>query len=131
MRVTQISVFLENRPGRLAHLLQVLSEAEVNLRALSVADTSDFGIVRLIVDDVDSALQAVRQADLTAATTPVLRAEIPDAPGALQQNVVDPLAEAGVNIEYMYAYGGRISKTAVVILKVDNLEKAIQTLQDR
>jgi len=128
MNASQISVFLENRPGRLAHLLQVLAGAGVNMRALSVADSSDFGIVRLIVDDVDAAMEAIRGADMTARTIQVLRVEVSDEPGALERTVVEPLAEAGVNIEYMYAYGGRLSETAVVVLKVDNQEKAERTL---
>ncbi len=128
MNAPQISVFLENRPGRLAHLLQVLAAAEVNMRALSVADSADFGIVRLIVDDPDAAMKAIHAGDMTARITQVLRVEVPDEPGALERAVVEPLAEAGVNIEYMYAYGGRLSETAIVVLKVDDLEKAKQTL---
>jgi len=128
MNAPQISVFLENRPGRLAHLLQVLAAAEVNMRALSVADSADFGIVRLIVDDADAAAKAIRAEGMTARITQVLRVEVPDEPGALERTVVEPLAEAGVNIEYMYAYGGRLSETAVVVMKVDNLEKAQQAL---
>ena len=128
MNAPQISVFLENRPGRLAHLLQVLAAAEVNMRALSVADSADFGIVRLIVDDPDAAMAAIHAGGMTARTTQVLRVEVPDEPGALERAVVEPLAEAGVNIEYMYAYGGRLSETAVVVMKVDDLEKAQHAL---
>ena len=129
MRVTQISVFLENRPGRLAHLLQVFSNARVNLRALSLADTADFGIARAIVTDTPAAMKAIRQAGLTAATTDVLRVEVPDEPGGLQRLVIEPLANAGVNVEYLYAHSERAGEKAVVIMKVDNLDKAVQTLQ--
>ena len=129
MNVPQISVFLENRPGRLAFLLQTLADAGVNMRALSVADSADFGIVRLIVDDAEGAMEAIHARDMTARVTPVLRAEVPDEPGALERAVVEPLAKAGVNIEYMYAYGGRLSETAVVVLKVDDLGRAEETLQ--
>ena len=128
MRVTQISVFLENRPGRLAYLLDVLSDAQVNLQALSVADSADFGVVRLIVADPDAALQAIHDADMTAATTKVLRVEIPDVPGGLSRAVVAPLAKAGVNIEYVYAYSELRLEKAVVVLKVDDIEKAEQSL---
>ena len=128
MKATQISVFVENRPGRLMHLLQVLSDAQINLRALSLADTADFGIVRTIVSDTQAALQAIQQAGLTAATTAVLQVEIPDVPGGLARTVIAPLAQAGVNIEYAYAYSARPSEKAVVVLKVDDLEKAEQTL---
>ncbi len=128
MKVTQISVFVENRPGRLMHLLQVLSDAQINLRALSLADTADFGIVRMIVTDTQAALQAIQQAGLTAATTEVMQAEIPDVPGGLVRTVIAPLAQADVNIEYSYAYSERPSDKAVVVLKVDDLEKAEQVL---
>lgn len=124
MNITQISVFLENRPGRLAYLLHVLSEAGVNLRALAVADTADFGIARIIVDDVEKAMDAIHEADMTAATTKVLRVEIPDIPGGLAKTVIDPLAEAGVNIEYSYAFSETTETNAIVVLKVDDLQKA-------
>jgi hypothetical protein len=128
MKVTQISVFLENQPGRLAHLLNVLSDAQVNLQALSVADSADFGVVRLIVSDTDAAMRAMRDAGLTAVTTKVLRVEIPDVAGGLLRSVMEPLAQAGVNIEYTYAYSERTQDKAVVVLKVDDLEKAEQAL---
>ena len=128
MKVTQISVFLENRPGRLLHLLQVFADAGVNLQALSMADTADFGIARVIVGDTQAAMQAIQQTGLTAATTEVLRVEIPDTPGGLAQTVIEPLAQAEVNVEYIYAYGERPSGKAVVVLKVDDLEKAEQVL---
>lgn len=129
MKVTQISVFLENRPGRLAHLLRVLSDAKINLRALSLSDTADFGIARAIVTDTAAALRAINQAGLTAATTEVLRVEVSDVPGALEAVIVEPLAEAGVNIEYMYGYSERPLERAVIVLKVDNLLKAEQVLK--
>ena len=129
MRDTQISVFLENQPGRLAHLLQVLSAAEVNLRALSVADSADFGVVRVIVSDTATAVRTLRAAGMTAATTQVLRAEIPDVPGGLARAIVEPLARAGVNIEYVYAYSERPSEKAIVVLKVDDLDKAEKALE--
>lgn len=131
MRVTQISVFLENRPGRLANLLQVLAAAKVNLRALSLADTADFGIARIIVADTAAAIAAIQRAGLTAATTEVLRVEVPDAPGALENTIVAPLAQAGVNIEYLYAHSERPTDKAEVIMKVDRLEKAEQVLKAR
>ncbi len=128
MNVTQISVFVENQPGRLAYLLNVLSEAGVNLRAMAVADTSEFGIVRVIVDDVDKAFNAIHHAGMTASRTEVLRAEIPDEPGGLAKAIIEPLAEAGVNIEYSYAYSETTETNAIVVLKVDDLQKAIAKL---
>ncbi len=129
MRVTQISVFLENRPGRLANLLQVLSAAHINLRALSLADTADFGIARIIVDDTAAAMAAIRRAGLTAATTEVLRVEVPDVPGALEHAIAVPLAQADINIEYLYAHSERPTAKAEVIMKVDQLGKAEQVLK--
>ncbi len=128
MKATQISVFLENRPGRLEQLLRVFARAGVNLQALSVADTSDFGIVRVIVGDVPGAIKAIQEAGLTAATTDVLRAEIPDEPGGLADAVIAPLSQAGVNVEYIYAYSERAGDKAVVVLKVDDLERAERAL---
>ncbi|NPV06381.1 MAG: ACT domain-containing protein [Anaerolineae bacterium] len=128
MKATQISVFLENRPGRLLQLLQVLARAEVNLEALSIADTADFGIARVIVSDPVAAMAAIQEAGLTAATTEVLRVELPDEPGALARHVVEPLAKAGVNVEYIYAYSQRVGDRAVVVLKTDDIEKAEQVL---
>jgi hypothetical protein len=128
MNITHVSVFLENRPGRLAHLLQVLSDAQVNLRALSVADAADFGIVRVIVDDSDAAIRAFHAAGMTTATTQVLRVEIPDVPGGLAKAVIEPLAAAGVNIQYIYAFSEQPLQKAVVVLKVDDLEKAKMVL---
>ena len=128
MQVPQISVFVENRPGRLAHLLRTLADAGTNIHALSVADSSDFGIVRLIVDDPEGAMKAIHAQGLTGRITSVLRVEVPDKPGALENFVVEPLAEAGVNLEYMYAYGGRLSDTAIIVLKVDDMAKAESAL---
>jgi len=129
MKIHQISVFLENRPGRLLHLLQALTAAQVNLRALSVADTADFGIARLVVSDTDAALKAIRQAGLTAATTEVLHVQVPDTPGGLAKAVIGPLAEAGVNVEYVYAFSERLAEQAVVVLKVDDPDRAEEVLR--
>ncbi len=131
MRVTQISVFMENRPGRLLRVLQVLAKAKVNLQALSVADTSDFGVVRVIVEDTDAAASALRADGLTVSRTEMLCAEIPDEPGELASAVVAPLADAGVNVEYVYAYSQRQGQHAVVVLKVSDLEKAERALAGR
>ena len=107
----------------------MLAEAKVNLRALSLADTADFGIARIIVADTAAAMAAIQHAGLTAATTNVLRVEVPDVPGGLENAIVIPLAEAGVNIEYLYAHSERPADQAEVIMKVDRLEKAEQVLK--
>ena len=128
MKATQISVFLENRPGRLLQLLQTFAAAGVNLQALSVADTADFGIARVIVEDADAAVAALQAAGLTAATTDVLRVELPDEPGALANRVVEPLAAAGINVGYVYAYSQGTGDKAVVVLKTDDIERSVQVL---
>lgn len=128
MKATQISVFLENRPGRLLQLLRVFGDAGVNLQALSVADTTDFGIARLIVDDVEQATAAINSAGLTTATTDVLRVELADEPGSLANNVISPLSDAGINISYVYAYSARVGDRAVVVLKTDDIDRSIEVL---
>lgn len=124
MRMKQVSVFVENRPGRLRTLLSALSEGGISLRALSIADTTDFGIARMILSDTTKGLEAIKQAGFTASTTDVLRVEIPDRPGGLLDTVISPLAERGVNIEYTYAFVDRPLEQAVVVLKVDDLDAA-------
>jgi len=128
MRMKQVSVFAENRPGRLKTLLEVLSRAEVNIRALSIADTADFGIVRMILSDTEKGLEAVRTAGFAASTNDVLRVEIPDQPGGLLKAVAEPLSAAGVNIEYVYAFADRPEEHAMVVLKVGDIDAAERLL---
>ena len=132
MRVKQVSVFVENQPGRLTAILGVLASKGLSLQALEVGDTSEFGIVRMIVDNPDGAHEALREAGFTSRTDWILSAVIPNVPGGLLNSVVSPLAEAGINLKYFYAYieqgeGDR----ARVVLKTDNLEKAEEILKSR
>jgi hypothetical protein len=120
----QVSVFVENRPGRLKLLLETLAKAEINIRALSIADTADFGIVRMILSDTEKGLEVIRDAGLAASTNEVLRVEIPDQPGGLLKTVVEPLAAAGINVEYVYAFADRPLENAMVVLKVGNIDAA-------
>jgi len=129
MRMKQVSVFAENRPGRLKTLLGVLSRAEVNIRALSIADTADFGIVRMILTDTDKGLDAIRAAGFAASTNDVLRVEIPDHPGGLLEAVAEPLSAAGINVEYVYAFADRPEEHAVVVLKVGDIDAAERLLK--
>lgn len=128
MRMKQVSVFAENRAGRLKTLLAVLARAEINIRALSIADTADFGIVRMILSDTDGGLEAIRAAGFAASTNDVLRVEVPDQPGGLLQAVAEPLAAAGVNIEYVYAFADNPEKHAMVVLKVGDIDAAERLL---
>jgi hypothetical protein len=127
MRVEQISIFLENKSGRLAEVTDVLAAAGVNIRALSLADTADFGILRLIVDQVDQAKQALKDKGFTIGRTEVLALEVPDRPGGLAE-ILRILGKAGINVEYMYAFVQRSLDNAIVIFRFDELDKAIQVL---
>jgi len=127
MRMEQISIFLENKSGRLAEVTDVLASAGVNIRALSLADTADFGILRLIVDKVDQAKQALKDKGFTIGRTEVLSLEVPDRPGGLAE-ILRILGKAGINVEYMYAFVQRSLDNAIVIFRFDELDKAIQVL---
>uniref|UniRef100_A0A7V4G8X8 ACT domain-containing protein n=1 Tax=Desulfobacca acetoxidans TaxID=60893 RepID=A0A7V4G8X8_9BACT len=127
MKVEQISVFLENKAGRLAEVTRVLGEAGVNIRALSLADTTDFGILRLIVDKYDLAREVLKAKGFTVGKTEVVAIEVPDRPGGLS-SVLQILAKNGINVEYMYAFVQHSGKNAVIIFRFDNLEEAINIL---
>ena len=105
MKVEQISIFLENRPGALEGVTKIISDAGINIRALSLADTSDFGILRLIVNDVENAWKILKQNGYTVKRTDVVAVEVPDRPGGLH-SILAVLNKKGINVEYMYAYRG-------------------------
>jgi hypothetical protein len=130
MKVEQISVFLENKAGRLAEVTKVLGEGGINIRALSLADTTDFGILRLIVDQYDKAREILKQHGFTVGKTEVLAIEVPDRPGGLAW-VLQILSDSDVNVEYMYAFVQHSGKNAVIIFRFDNLEKAIELLKQQ
>ena len=128
MKVRQISIFMENRSGRLASVLREVGRAGVNIRALSLADTSDFGILRLIVDNVDICVKALRDTGHTVSTTEVLAVEVPDQPGGLA-SILDVLAGANLNVEYMYAFVSRATEKALVVFRFEDANAAIAALQ--
>lgn len=128
MRVEQISVFLENKAGRLAEVTRILTEANVNIRALSLADTSDFGILRLIVNDNNKAKDALKRHGFTVGKTDVVAVEVEDRPGGLHK-ILDSLHKSNVNVEYMYAFVQQSGSNAVIIFRFDNLDEAIRVLQ--
>ena len=107
MAISQISVFVENRPGRLADITAVLAKNSIDIRALSVADTSDYGILRLIVNDPKSAVEALRSEGMTASATQVLGIIIPDEPGGLAR-AIKVLSDAQISVEYAYAFIPRL-----------------------
>jgi len=127
MIIKQISIFLENRPGTLAEVLEVLGEHAINIRAMSVADTADFGILRLIVNDPDKVGKILKAANFAAKTTSVLTMKVTDQPGGLLSEI-KKLTAAGINIEYVYAFAASATAEARVVLKVDDLEKAERVL---
>lgn len=127
-KIKQVSVFMENRPGRLHAMLEILEKATVNMRALSVTETSEFGIVRMILDKPDEASEALRLAGYTARQDTVLSCEIPDVPGGLLNTVAEPLAKAGVNIAYFYAFIEPAPGKARMVLRVDDIDKAEKVL---
>ena len=119
----QISVFLENKAGRLSNVTRVLGNAGINIRALSIADTSDFGILRIIVSDPVKAYRILKEAGFTVSETQVIAVRVPDSPGGLA-DVLEQMAEEDLNIEYLYAFLGTAEKDALVIFKVEDIEKA-------
>ena len=129
MRVEQISIFLENKAGRLAEVSRVLSEAGVNIRALSLADTSDFGILRLIVDNNDKAKAVLKERGFTVGKTDVVAVEVEDRPGGLSR-ILDILSRQNINVEYMYAFVQHTGKDAVIIFRFDNIDMAVKLLQE-
>lgn len=129
MKVEQISIFLENRSGRLAEVTGVLSQAGINIRALSLADTADFGILRLIVNLTDKAEQTLREAGFTVVKTEVVALEVPDRPGGLG-GILRTLDATGINVEYMYAFVQRSGDNAIVMFRFDEPDKAIAILRD-
>jgi hypothetical protein len=128
MKVEQISIFIENKTGRLAEVARLLGEKNVNIRALSLADTSDFGILRLLVDDTDAALKTLKEGGFTVNKTEVLAVEVPDRPGGLN-TILQVLDDASINVEYMYAFVERNAGNAVIIFRFDEGDKAIEALQ--
>jgi hypothetical protein len=128
MRVEQIAVFLENKSGRLAEITKILADNTINIRALSVADTADFGILRLIVDKVELAKTVLKDNGFTVGKTSVIAVEVPDRTGGLA-SVLKTVEKAGLNVEYMYAFVNKSGQDAVLIFRFDEMDKAIEALQ--
>ena len=128
MKVEQLSIFLENRAGRLSEVTGTLAQAGINIRALSLADTSDFGILRLIVTDHEKAKQALNENGFTVGRTTVVPVEVKDAPGGLDE-ILKILSNNGINVEYMYAFVQQSGQNAVLIFRFDRTDQAIEILQ--
>ncbi|RJQ83704.1 MAG: ACT domain-containing protein [Desulfobacteraceae bacterium] len=128
MQVEQISVFLENKSGRLSEVTGILAESGINIRALSLADTSDFGVLRLIVDDKEKAVATLKNNGFTVGKTDVVAVEVEDRPGGLHA-ILEILKNNDINVEYMYAYVRHTAKNAVMVFRFDNVAAAIQALK--
>lgn len=127
MKVSQISVFLENKSGRLAEVTRALADANINIRALCIAETIDYGVLRFIANDPAKAKRVLSERGFTVTETTVLVVEIEDRPGGLAR-VIEVLARAGINIEYIYAFLTR-SEKAFVVFRLERMEEAAQALQ--
>lgn len=127
MKVEQLSIFLENKAGRLAEVTHTLSGAGVNIRALSLADTSDFGILRLIVSEHEKAKSVLKDRGFTVGRTNVVAVEVDDNPGGLD-GILQLLSKHGINVEYMYAFVQTNGKNATLILRFDKTDQAIEVL---
>ena len=129
MLIKQISIFVENKPGRLNSITKLLKDNDIDIRALSIADTKDFGILRLIVNKPELACEVLNGADCTVSITNVIAIGINDTPGGLA-DAMDCLYRANISVEYMYAFITKTSDQAYVILRVENNDKALEALQD-
>jgi hypothetical protein len=129
MTVNQLSVFVENKQGRLSEITSILQQNQVDIRALSIADTTHFGILRLIVDKPSQAEAALKEAGFTVSLTPVIAIGVADRPGGLAQALA-LLRDGGISVEYMYAFISRRKDSAFVILRVDNNEKAVELMRN-
>ncbi len=127
MTAKQISVFLENKPGQMVELAKLLKEHQIDMRALSLADTKDFGIVRLIVDDPYKTACVLKDAGYIASITPVLAVEFADTPGSLL-GILEILGENELNLEYTYAFTARKKDCAYMILRMEDNNKAADVL---
>lgn len=130
MSIRQISVFVENKQGSLVKITDVLAKENIDLRAMSIADTPDFGILRLIVSETDRAVEVLKRENCIVTVTDVVGARLRNEPGALA-TAVRTLSDAGVNMEYMYAFNGATPHHAYVVLRVDDNEKVEELLLEK
>ena len=130
MKLHQLSLFLENKPGRLSESCKTLARAGINILTLSLADTQQFGILRLIVRDWEKAKKVLEEASFVVNVTEVVATEVEDKPGGLAE-VLTAMEEGGINIEYMYAFTFRSGDKAVLVFRFDNPDAAVELLRAR
>lgn len=128
MIIKQISIFVENKPGRLAEITEIIAKNDINIRALSVADTTHFGILRIIVDDPEMVQRVLKEAGLTVSITSVITAAINDRPGGLAE-VLKLFAAHDIQIEYMYAFIAKSENEAYVVMRIENEDEAVKLLK--
>ena len=129
MTINQLSIFVENKAGTVAKITKNIADAGVSIRALSVADTQEFGILRLIVSDVEKAKEALSKNDCVVSVTKVIGVEIPDVAGGLSE-VLELMSVNNINVEYLYAFITISGKHAYVVLRVEDNEKAAEILTE-
>ncbi len=129
MIIKQISIFVENKPGRLAEITNIIAKNNINIKALSVADTTNFGILRIIVDNPEEVERVLKDAGLTVSITSVITACIHNRPGGLAE-VLSILADNSITIEYMYAFIAKSENEAYVVMRIEDEEKAVKILKD-
>jgi len=130
MKIVQLSVFLSNEKGRLFDVMDTMADAKINIRALSLAETADFGVLRMIVNDNDKAMDALKKNNIVVKTTEIIAVEVPDQPGGLA-GVLAVFKQAGVNIEYMYAFVEKKGNNALMVFRVDNIDRGIEALTNK
>ena len=128
MKVEQISIFVENKSGRLAEVTAILAKKGINIRAMSLADTADFGILRLIVNDTEKTISLLKENGFTIGRNEVVAVQVPDRPGSLAE-ILGALQGKGINVEYMYAFTQKSEGNAVLIFRFDEVDKAVDSLQ--
>lgn len=129
MKLKQISVFLENRKGRLWKAMNVLATSGINIRALSIADTSEFGILRMIVPEPDKAQEVLEKNHFVVKVNDVIAVEVPDEPGGLD-HILGVLNQADINVEYLYAFVEKNDKKAMVVIRTEDVDAGISVLED-
>ena len=129
MKLKQVSIFLENKKGRLWNALSILRESGMNIRALSIADTSEFGILRIIVPDPEKAKKALEAGNFVVKITDVIAVEVPDTPGGLE-GILEVLNKSNTNVEYIYAFVEKKAEKAVVVLRTEDIDEGIAALKE-
>lgn len=127
--IKQISIFIENTKGRLAEVCGLLGENNINIKALTIAESPEFGILRVVLDDTDKAKSVLKENGFIATTATVVAVEVSDTPGGLAK-ALKVLSDNDINLEYMYGFVEKASEKALMVLKFDNMEKAMKVLQE-